>query len=134
MIFLAPGYLHYIRVFGGRSVFGSIWFGSFGRVCNGVLSFSFFLFGLVLGRLMVFSCFPCFQVGRLFFCLQCSQRSPLIGSLIRISPLSTPGITYRNDLFFPLAVWSFLAILFYYSISLDGQNNQSAVGDRWLKS
>lgn len=98
MIF-SPRLSHYIRVFGGRSVFGSIWFGSFGRVCNGVLPFFFiFAFGSAFSGVFMLSLFSGWEA---FSCLRCSTNGfshwQLDWDFFLINVGS--GITYRNDLF-----------------------------------
>lgn len=82
------------------------------------MGFFLFLFLLLDWRLLVFSCFPCFQVGRLFSCLRCSTNGFSHWQLDwDYFLINGPGITYRNDIFFfPLTIWCFPHHLFIYSV------------------
>lgn len=121
MIFLAPGYLFYIRVFGGRSVFGSLWFGSFfgsffGRVCK--WGSSFFLL-LLLGRVRALS--GVFMLSlysgweAFFFVCDVHTVSSSISSLIRTLIGAGNNIQKRFSFLF-LFFFFFLVLSLFFSL------------------
>lgn len=71
-----------------------------------------FLFLFLDWRLLVFSCFPCFQVGRLFLVCDVQQTVSHWQIDWDYFLINGPGITYRNDLFFSRSLFG----AFFYSV------------------
>lgn len=118
--FFIPRLSHYIRVFGGRSVFGSLWLGSSGRVCNGVL-FSFFLSLLAFWigsralkwRLSILSLYSVLG-GRWGFVCDFSMVS-FVGDLIKESYLSIARDNNIQKQFISFPVLFTVLLLVFFS-------------------